>query len=695
MPSLRTALLLLVLVLLALCACGRDSATEPNQVATSGTGAKTLPPSAPSLPGLAELRRILPGGSRSSSYIQADLERKGKDFDAGLLNNEVLADGDTLNFSPPDGANEPGPQHYSYAGYSFNVGDYGGAGNLYFDFVGNEIQTDDYFCLANWDTGRWDSFAFGDPEPQQVGAIDPYVNDSGALALYVLVIGGGARLNSVRLGSQLPAAQLVANPPLIGVGSPQTVDMDASGSIDPDGEIVEYRWDPEGDGSFDASSGSDPHFSANLELGSFTPAVRVYDDTGGYGEASAAITLKDGGILSCGVPDDTMTTCAAVPLGDGSVLIFGDCVQQPQGHLQAMELRVYPDGSLGQAILQDQFTTYIDAVLASDGFIYACGRDLETGDCFVQQIALDASINWSKSLSPGAGDNIIPTALAFDAGSLYLVGEHSTGGPSDSVTARLGTDGSVQWAKTLANSSLVDVQAQTPFQLNDPAVYCCGQSAGQSFYCTFTQLGVLKSSKTNPQGGATALLLDGVGPTVYLLQTANVTLNNQQGFRLAKLSGEFTTYVLPLNVTSFPDDLMSYGPGQIAILALQQTSITPELPESPVLALVNTDFSIPVPAARLDAQLSTINHLGGFFRFDSTHIGLCGYTHGSLPAEEAIDLSSESGTAAWSDVVMASTDLDITVADLDLHPANIGGETFNREPQTGNDYDALLWLTPR
>ncbi len=69
--------------------------------------------------------------------------------------------------------------------------------------------------------------------------------------------------------------------------------LDGSGSSDPDGDIVLFEWDTDGDGSFESSSGSEPLLEhvfphgGSLELG-----LRVTDDFGAQATASASISVR-------------------------------------------------------------------------------------------------------------------------------------------------------------------------------------------------------------------------------------------------------------------------------------------------------------------------------------------------------------------------------------------------------------------
>ena len=98
-------------------------------------------------------------------------------------------------------------------------------------------------------------------------------------------------MHSVLVHNDRPLVQLVATPSTVATG--QTLTLSAAGSSDPDGTIVEYRWDLDADGSFETSTGTTPTTSAGgfPNAGTMSLSVKVIDNSGGSTVKTVAVTV--------------------------------------------------------------------------------------------------------------------------------------------------------------------------------------------------------------------------------------------------------------------------------------------------------------------------------------------------------------------------------------------------------------------
>jgi hypothetical protein len=75
-----------------------------------------------------------------------------------------------------------------------------------------------------------------------------------------------------------------------------TVQFDASASSDPDGSVVRYQWDLDGNGTFETDTGSDPH-ATRADYGATpvqrTTSLRVTDNSGRTATTSRALVVDN------------------------------------------------------------------------------------------------------------------------------------------------------------------------------------------------------------------------------------------------------------------------------------------------------------------------------------------------------------------------------------------------------------------
>ena len=138
----------------------------------------------------------------------------------------------------------------------------------------------------------------GDPDPSTVetfaaGAQTPVgleVGDDGAL-YYPDIAGGRIMKISYSATNQPPAAELAANP--TSGSAPLTVELDASGSTDPDpGAALSFAWDLDDDGDFDDGTGAELTHELT-EPGSHRVSVEVSDELGASDRASTVIDVDN------------------------------------------------------------------------------------------------------------------------------------------------------------------------------------------------------------------------------------------------------------------------------------------------------------------------------------------------------------------------------------------------------------------
>jgi PKD repeat protein len=95
-----------------------------------------------------------------------------------------------------------------------------------------------------------------------------------------------------RGGNKAPTAAIAASPNPAQTNAPVT--FDASGSSDPDGSVVKYEWDLDGNGTYETNTGSTPTVSQSYTApGERTVGVKVTDNQGAVGTATVGVRVQD------------------------------------------------------------------------------------------------------------------------------------------------------------------------------------------------------------------------------------------------------------------------------------------------------------------------------------------------------------------------------------------------------------------
>jgi PKD repeat protein len=91
---------------------------------------------------------------------------------------------------------------------------------------------------------------------------------------------------------EAPNASLTVSPNPARPG--QNVTFNASGSTDPDAQIVDYQWDPNGGSNYTVDTGANPTYTTSFPTtGTYKVSVRVIDAKGASAGASHAVTIEN------------------------------------------------------------------------------------------------------------------------------------------------------------------------------------------------------------------------------------------------------------------------------------------------------------------------------------------------------------------------------------------------------------------
>ncbi len=98
-------------------------------------------------------------------------------------------------------------------------------------------------------------------------------------------------IQEITVGNVGPIAAFSITPAEALTGEPVT--FDASASYDPDGKIVQFAWDFDGDGTFEECVATAKITHAFADNGSYTVRLEVTDDDGATDEASGMVKIKN------------------------------------------------------------------------------------------------------------------------------------------------------------------------------------------------------------------------------------------------------------------------------------------------------------------------------------------------------------------------------------------------------------------
>lgn len=675
-----------LLAILAAACSGSGDALRAGQN-SSAPGSK---PATPELPSPAALMQQLRPSSRSASYVPADLSLSGDSFDSSMPHASVVSQPGLASFSPATGAGANGLSGMAFAVYHFVIPDYDGDSSLHYALGPQSGEPADlYIGLANWGDERWDWFTGNTEGLIQPGSMQDYFVLGGNLLAVVAVQGDQPfDLTELRIGSRPPLPSLAASP-LLGK-PPLLVQFDASASTDPDGSIAEFRWDPEGDGSFDVSTGADPLFSFNYEQQAAPlAAVRVIDDKGVHADAALGINVVSESAFTYGASGVNETVADLLVTTNGDLIVLGAYTSSGMG-ARAFISRLRPDGTevFARSWGSDGSHSFADAEIGSDQLIYVCGTtkggtQFDSGG-LLQQWDQDGNLLRSRQYGAGTGLSFNGIDRTFD--SIYACGTFRPSITADGLIARLDLDGNPVWAtriKSPQDCELSEVQSVTPnFFGAVESVRCCGiydenGINGDSFFASFTNSGGLNLARVldsiaDFDHAVGFVCTDAVLPQNYVFGEI-FTASGQVPY-LSNVSGSAVT-IDAANTDSLNSIDIIKSSGNASLLLRRQFG------SASSLVLGSFNFSL-APLADLEIGAlpdGVVN--GGCLANYGQDIALGTAVRKELPGESSIDLTVSAAAFTWVDVTPAFSDASLNVTDAALETTALADFSAGNPPE--------------
>ena len=409
------------------------------------------PPAGLTLPRPNSLLANLPRASaaRQASYVNNDLGKDGADWDPLLPNQFAVNDGKSVELTPNysgAGADIGGlafcTYHFTAPGYDRNA-----QIRLGWSLLPADLDSA-WIGLARWDANRWDFYPSTSSGITDLPYIEPYFTLSGDLLLVLVRMGTDVSIHDeVRLGGPGPVADIVATP--LSGDLPLTTTLDASGSNPVEGAIVKYEWDVDGDGTYDADSGTTPtldwSYTAN---GTYQATVRVTNDFNAKDTESVPVQAIGYWQHSLGYSKDDSFHNAAVD-SMGNIYAVGSS-NAPSGPAQYNLLlcKWSPTGVLEWAKTFDGGADDVGLGVAVDsgGYVIVCGHYTHSGnrEALVQKWTPNGVLSWSKYF--GAAGSETASGLVVDGTDIYAGGD-TANASTDIFVCRLTSSGTLDWAQ--------------------------------------------------------------------------------------------------------------------------------------------------------------------------------------------------------------------------------------------------------
>jgi hypothetical protein len=678
-------LALLLLGTLYLCGCAGD-----RRPAGALPGAAAAAPSA-GLPAPTALAPLLPA-QRDASLVPGDLIKGGEGYASSLPHQRVTATAGGAVFDPDFTGTAAPFAGLSFAIYFFDISGYDGVPAVQYTWNGPPpAAADAWVALVNWDTQLWDFFPVeADRRLDVPGGLAPYIDFGGALLAAVIVTGSiSCELDRIYIGSLPPTAVLSAAP---STGfAPLHVEFDASGSNDPDGTIVDYAWDPEGDGSFDTSTGLSPLFSFDYPApGIYAPAVRVTDADGLTGSGTTAVSTFEESYFTLGKGMSTEAAQVAAVLSDGHLLLFGSHTETapiPQ------VVRMSPGGAVSMAVdFREDFCEWSDAQAGSDGHVYAVGAGYSTTasayGCLLQKWTPSGELLWSRIYSTGSEYESFSAVYPFGS-SVFAIGTINPGFDKYGLLVSFDLDGNVQWARLFGSPDHdtqyrafigVDIGAD----IGSDTIQVCGTYeapgiVGDVVAVNYSHGGVLRASRSwgdpayyeNPMAG---MLIGNFIKKAYVAGSRWIPPGSgDTSAFFTRVAGAAVEYSLPN--ADLGAHLLEYGPSNGMTLLVNRDEDTWILGQVDETTL---GFS--------GGQLLGSCWFNDMVRYDNSSILLLGQTTESTMSKfPNFDPIVDPLAVGWVDIPSLDAPAVLSAEDVVFETSPVTGLEHNRTPLTGQD----------
>jgi PKD repeat protein len=407
---------------------------------------------------------------RQAAFTLADGYNDGADYDTSLPNNRTSAAGDSAVFAPAYTSPGLPMSELAYAIFPFTLPDYTNDAPVDIELTWSDAPAvgSCFVGLSDYDGGKWAWFSLPADNRLLFNGFTEYISQSDTHLLTVVVRGSDAAiLDSLQLSTaQPPVASFT---PDVDSGlAPLGVAFDATASTDPDGTIVDYEWDLDGDGLFNESG------EESLSHG-FPAAGKTYQDPGTY-DVTLRVTdnddFQDEAVVQINVSASQPPVAdlqADVTSGDKPVVVTLDAggSMDPDGDIVDYEWdfdgdNVFNESSNGEDIARGETpatVTYV-AVGEYDATVRVTDDDGGKDTAIVHISVTNAAPN--AVLQIATPDGNVPFTTSFSAESSTDVGGTITDYEWDFDGDGLYNEAGTEEETAHGNSAPADIPYDTP-----------------------------------------------------------------------------------------------------------------------------------------------------------------------------------------------------------------------------------------
>jgi len=265
---------------------------------------------------------------------------------------------------------------------------------------------------------------------------------------------GGTATDSVSIEvlNNPPVAKFTAEP--TSGPAPLAVTFDATKSSDPDGNIIKYEWDFDGDGVYDQTKTipTISHLYENNEMGINNATLRVTDNNNATDTDSLEIKVSGTIAHTFGGGSEDVVKAITVD-ADGNTWLVG-YTDGYGSNVDVLLLKYNPDGNLVFAKTWGGSEDDVANAITSDSSgIYVTGWTASFGaeiiNTFLLKLDLQGNPLWQKTWSENGNWLNIGKSLAIDSfGNVYVTGS-TRDTPNDSFLLKYDSNGNLLRQKGL------------------------------------------------------------------------------------------------------------------------------------------------------------------------------------------------------------------------------------------------------